>query len=194
MQCEDFQSFRLVGGTALGLQLGHRLSIDIDLFSAAEYGSLDFEAIHQTLTKHFLYVSDVGNLPISMGKSFFVGDSEKSAIKLDCYYTDPFIEEPINKDGIRLASINEIIAMKMDVISRAGRMKDFWDIHELIDHFQFETMVKLHQKRYPFGHDISQLTYKIIDFSNAEDDLEPICLKGKFWEMIKEDIRLWSTK
>lgn len=36
-----FSSFRLVGGTSLSLQLGHRMSVDIDLFTDAEYGSID---------------------------------------------------------------------------------------------------------------------------------------------------------
>ena len=45
MNSEIFNDFRLVGGTSLSLQLGHRISVDIDLFSDVEYGSLDFEAI-----------------------------------------------------------------------------------------------------------------------------------------------------
>ncbi|MGB3452693.1 MAG: nucleotidyl transferase AbiEii/AbiGii toxin family protein [Moheibacter sp.] len=35
----------MVGGTALSLQLGHRTSVDIDLFSDLEYGSIDFKVI-----------------------------------------------------------------------------------------------------------------------------------------------------
>lgn len=45
MNSKEFDQFRLVGGTALSLQLGHRLSVDIDLFSDAPYGSIDFKAI-----------------------------------------------------------------------------------------------------------------------------------------------------
>jgi hypothetical protein len=37
-----FKPFRLVGGTNLSLRFGHRMSDDIDLFSDADYGSLDF--------------------------------------------------------------------------------------------------------------------------------------------------------
>lgn len=40
-----FQPFRLVGGTALSLQIGHRMSVDIDMFTDAEYGSIDFDEI-----------------------------------------------------------------------------------------------------------------------------------------------------
>lgn len=48
-------------------------------------------------------------------------------------YTDPFIREPEIIDGIRLASIDDIVAMKIDTISRGGRKKDFWDIHKLME-------------------------------------------------------------
>jgi len=54
MQEDVFSSFRLVGGTALSLHLGHRESIDIDLFSDVSYGSLDFNAIDLYLKSSFL--------------------------------------------------------------------------------------------------------------------------------------------
>ena len=53
MRMEEFNPFRLVGGTALSLQLGHRLSVDIDLFTDAGYGSIDFTAIDNLLEKTF---------------------------------------------------------------------------------------------------------------------------------------------
>ncbi len=45
MESDVFENFRLVGGTSLSLQLGHRISVDIDLFSDAHYGSIDFKKI-----------------------------------------------------------------------------------------------------------------------------------------------------
>lgn len=45
MKADVFSTFRLVGGTALSLHLGHRESVDIDLFSDVPYGSLDFGSI-----------------------------------------------------------------------------------------------------------------------------------------------------
>lgn len=52
MISEEFSPFRLVRGTALSLQLGHRLSVDIDLFSDVPYGSIDFTAIDKFYRKH----------------------------------------------------------------------------------------------------------------------------------------------
>jgi hypothetical protein len=45
MKSPILNSFRLVGGTVLSLQLGHRLSVDIDLFSDALYGSIDSKSL-----------------------------------------------------------------------------------------------------------------------------------------------------
>ncbi|MBV7532121.1 nucleotidyl transferase AbiEii/AbiGii toxin family protein [Chitinophaga sp. sic0106] len=54
-----FAPFRLVGGTSLSLQIGHRMSIDIDLFTDAEYGSIDFLPIDEYLRETYNYVSPI---------------------------------------------------------------------------------------------------------------------------------------
>lgn len=91
MSSSIFVPFRLVGGTSLSLQIGHRKSIDIDLFTDAEYGSLDFDAIDQYFQDHYPYTSTNKGLPVAMGKSWYVGESENDAVKVDVYYTDSFI-------------------------------------------------------------------------------------------------------
>jgi hypothetical protein len=53
MASKEFSQFRLVGGTALSLQIGHRESIDIDLFSDIEYGTLNFNEIEDFLKSNF---------------------------------------------------------------------------------------------------------------------------------------------
>jgi hypothetical protein len=120
-----FENFRLVGGTALSLQLGHRLSLDIDLFSDARYGSIDFKAIDEFLESIFPYHRHVSNLNPAIGKSYTIGSDKDNVIKLDVFYTDTFIQPLLAEDGIRMATIEEIIAMKMDVIQRGGRKKTF---------------------------------------------------------------------
>jgi hypothetical protein len=54
-------------------------------------------------------------------------------LKIDLYYTDTFIQAPHLEENIRLTTVDEIVAMKIDVILRGGRKKDFWDIHELME-------------------------------------------------------------
>ena len=187
MNSLEFKDFRLVGGTSLSLQLGHRISVDIDLFSDLPYGEIDFDKIEKTLAKYYPYVYSSKIDIIGFGKSYFVGENESNCIKLDIYYSDKFIQKPLVIDGIRMATIEEIIAMKIDVISRNGRKKDFWDLHELMKNYSLADMIKLHEQRYPFTHDQELIKEKLINFKNADDDFDPICLKHKYWEVIKLD-------
>lgn len=99
-------------------------SIDIDLFSDADYGSINFDEIEIFLKDTFNYFDSL-NVPPAIGKAYFVGEDETNTIKLDIFYTDAFIQPFIEIDGIRMATIEEIIAMKVDVIQRFGRKKDF---------------------------------------------------------------------
>ena len=99
MQSPVFEQFRLVGGTALSLQRGHRMSIDIDLFTDAEYNSIDFSKIENFLKTNFSYYQ-TSNIPVGIGKSYFIGKDEKHAVKLDLYYTDKFMHDAINTEKI----------------------------------------------------------------------------------------------
>ena len=190
----EFSMFRLVGGTALSLFRGHRMSIDIDLFTDESYNSVDFKSIDTYLRKTFLYVDSIDYQEIGMGKSYYVGENPSDCIKLDLYYTDKFIDNVVFIDNIRLASVEEIIAMKLDVIMRTGRKKDFWDINELEDSYSIEQMTGLHEQRYPFSFDKKILKEKLIDFSGADEDFNPVCLRGKHWELIKLDMLDLSNK
>jgi hypothetical protein len=183
-----FNPFRLVGGTALSLQLGHRKSVDIDLFTDVPYGSIDFDAIDTYFRRRHSYVSDPIAGPVAFGRSYFVGKDPQQAVKVDIYYNDPFIREPILEDQIRVASTDEITAMKIDVIGRGGRKKDFWDIHELLDHYSVDEMLALHAERYPHAEKGAALRGKLTDFALADDDFDPNCLRGKYWEIIKLDL------
>lgn len=183
-----FTTFRLVGGTSLSLQKGHRQSLDIDLFTDAQYGTVYFEAITIFLNQNFAYVDYVKDNLISMGRSYYVGKNERESVKLDIYYTDPYIREFIIVEGIRLAHVEEIVAMKVEVLQNVGRKKDFWDLHELLDDFSVDAMIALHAERYPYSHDHELIKTKFTDFTVADEDFEPVCLRGKPWELIKLDL------
>ncbi len=154
MEKEEFKNFRLVGGTALSLHLGHRMSVDIDLFTDAPYRSIDFEAIENCLRRNFVYVhGDFGGNHV-IGKSYVIGTDAENVIKLDVYYSmDSFFQDPVEEDGVRMATIEEIIAMKIDVIQRGGRKKDFWDLHEVLANHNINTMIDLHRQRFEWTHD-----------------------------------------
>ena len=100
---------------------------------------------------------------MGFGRSYFIGRSKDDAVKVDLHYHDE-ISDPLEIiDGIRMASIADIIAMKVDVIiSRGGRKKDFWDIHELLNTYPIHEMLQFQDvyKRQALkeGRSLSQLT------------------------------------
>ncbi|MCK4748220.1 MAG: nucleotidyl transferase AbiEii/AbiGii toxin family protein, partial [Bacteroidales bacterium] len=148
---------------------------------------VDFRKIDEIIRKQFTYV-DEGVIDIfSMGFARLVGNSNKSSVKIDMFYTDPYIREFIETEGIRMASVEDIAAMKLEVILRAGRKKDFWDIHQLMESYSLEELLILFGERYPY-HREEDLLDGLTTFSDADNQLDPICLKGKFWELIKYDI------
>ncbi len=187
MAHDGLKEFRLVGGTALSLQCGHRISIDIDLFTDSPYNSVDFYQIDQWIKETFDYVemSTEGN--IGFGKSYYVGLDSANLVKLDFYYTDQFVFPEIISGQLRMASKEEIAAMKLEVIGRGGRKKDFWDVHELLDSMSIHDMLSYYEKRYPYGHTKENLIQSLTKFDSADDDFDPDCLRQKHWELIKLD-------
>lgn len=192
MQEPIFESFRLVGGTSLSLQIGHRLSVDIDLFTDADYGTIDFDEIDRFLENNFEGVQHTANALPGMGKSYFITDDNLDAaatVKLDVYYSmEKFIQAPLIEDQIRMATVEEIIAMKIDVVQRTGRKKDFWDIHALLSRYSISDMIALHALRYEWTHDRALILSNFLNFDSADQDLDPICLRGNEWAFIKEDL------
>jgi predicted nucleotidyltransferase component of viral defense system len=188
MSRSELSMFRLVGGTALSLHRGHRMSVDLDLFTDEQYGSVDFKSIDNYLRDTYSYVDTLNIQEIGLGKSYYIGEKASNCIKLDLCYTDKFIDDIVLIDNIRLASVAEIIAMKIDVIIRTGRKKDFWDIFEIMNSYSIHQMAELHEKRYPYSHNLKELKEKLMDFSGADDDFDPVCLRGAHWELIKLDM------
>ena len=187
IEMEEFVPFRLVGGTSLSLRYGHRMSDDIDLFTDAEYGSLDFHKLQDILRKEFPYCQgDCGDI-VGFGASYIVGNSKDDCVKLDLFYTDPFIKPMEIFGTIRMAAVEDIVAMKMDVVSRGGRKKDFWDLHMLRDHYSVEQMLSLYEERYPYGATREECTSGLTNFSVADLEPDPICLQEKVWQLIKLD-------
>lgn len=189
MDCSLFDPFRLVGGTSLSLRLGHRKSVDIDLFTDAPYGSLDYSDFETFLKEKYsyFYCLDTTNI-VGFGRSYYVGNSEVDSVKVDVYYHEGMISPIDEQDGIRLCNLDDVVAMKIDVISRGGRKKDFWDIHELLNTYPLERMLELHQMRNEYTSNRSQVLSSLVDFTSADEDIDPMCMKGKIWELIKLDL------
>src|SRR5450432_1397770 len=118
----ELQSFYLVGGTALALQLGHRKSEDLDFFTN---GSFDIPELKQILLNHYTHIQLLRDKP--HGISFLVALEQdiREQRKVDIYnWAVKFIRPAIIEDGIRLASLEDIAAFKLDSISSRKEQKD----------------------------------------------------------------------
>jgi predicted nucleotidyltransferase component of viral defense system len=193
-----FNDFVLVGGTALSLQLGHRMSIDIDLFTAKDYGSINLEKIKEVLLNTFQYIDRLDSLTgRNLGYSVYIGNNKTESVKLDLFYTDEFITPIIHQDGLRLASLQDIAAMKMEAIVNSKRKKDFWDIHELLEYFTLEEIIQYGLQRNPYTlveEDILNILSNLTEDTELGNDKFVPCLKGKFWELIIDDLKITAEQ
>ena len=123
-----FQQMRLVGGTALALQYGHRRSVDLDFFGTITC-SVD------ELTEELK--AAVGELTLlSASKTIRVYSIQN--IKVDIVnYGYGWIDDAVVSDEIILASPKDIAAMKVNAVIGRGTKKDFIDIYYLLKHFSF---------------------------------------------------------
>ena len=112
-----------------------------------------------------------------------------NGIKVDfVQYPYPWIGEKITEDGVTMADLKDISAMKMAAITNRGAKKDFFDLHLLFDHFSLKEIVSNYLKKY---HDASVfLLYKSLSyFEEAEEDDDPEVLNNTTWDQIKDRIR-----
>lgn len=172
-----FSELRLVGGTSLALQIGHRISIDIDLF-----GKLN--ATHLDITNA---LSDIGNLKtIHFTENIHIYSLD--GIKVDIVnYPYPWLTTYLNEDHIVLADINDIAAMKLAAISGRGSKKDFIDIYFLLKKYSLKELIAFHNKKYADGSSFLVLK-SLVYFSDADLEPTPKMLKKVTWETVKSTI------
>lgn len=169
-----FASLRLVGGTALALQYGHRNSIDLDFFGIIED---DAEKIKSTLRKYgkLIVIKESKNIKIYI----------LNGVKVDFVnYNYEWIDEIIEENGIYLASPKDIAAMKINAIEGRGSKKDFIDIYFLLQHHSLEEILIFYQKKYP-ENSIFRALMSLSYFDDAEKQFMPKMFSDITWEEIK---------
>lgn len=171
---EMFKDARLVGGTALALQLGHRKSVDLDFF-----GNVD--ASLQEITLELSTFASVSPLSESKMMRFLIVDG----VKVDIVnYPYSWISEPIIEDGVSLAGIKDIAAMKLSAITNRGTRKDFVDFYFLLKLFSFDELIDLYVQKYSDAQlftTLKSLTY----FNDAEQDPLPLMMYSLNWDDVK---------
>jgi len=173
----SFNDFFLVGGTALALQIGHRISVDLDFFSENKFNQVGLSEI---LIKDFdINISNIADNTI-------IGSINN--VKVDFLaHQYPSLEKKKIEGSIKLASLKDIAAMKINAVRNRGTKKDFVDIYFLLQEYSLKELLEFTNKKYPNHTDI--LTLKsLIYFEDA--DTQPDCdmLIDVAWEEIKKEI------
>ena len=181
MEMPELKDFSLVGGTALSLLYGHRLSVDLDLFSNKLF---DNEVIVDVLEKKF--------------KQSFVNRSTNPRFGIFCFidnvkidiirHPHTLIRPQLNIDCIRMVSTEDIIAMKVQAILGRGKKKYFWDIAELLQHFSVADFIQFHKEKYATQNLLITVPHAITFFLDADDSEDPISLKNQTWEKVRSFI------
>ncbi|MCO6462383.1 MAG: nucleotidyl transferase AbiEii/AbiGii toxin family protein [Saprospiraceae bacterium] len=177
MGIAELENLKMVGGTSLALQIGHRKSIDIDLF-----GSIDFQFFDiQVLSENY----EITQLTKSKNINIFT----INGIKTDFVnYTYKWIRPGTTIDAIRLSSLEDIAAMKINAITGRGSKKDFIDLFFLLDNFSISEMLGFYIEKYPEASEfmaIRSLSY----FEDANKQAMPEMLRQVEWHDIVNRIK-----
>ena len=165
---------RLVGGTALALQLGHRKSIDLDFF-----GTVDCEA--EYLRESIAGIASLTILKESPHIHIYIVDG----IKVDIVnYKYPWLDDVVLEQGLRLASVSDIAAMKITAIIGRGTKKDFIDIAFLLHHFSLEEILHFYAAKYNDS-SVFLAMKSLAYFDDAETDPMPDMFVNQSWQQVK---------
>lgn len=156
------QGFYLAGGTALALQIGHRISLDFDFYTEKSFDSRklrkEFDKIFKEVREIYIE-EDTLNLEVEkIGISFFK-------------YSYNLIRSCQELEEVNLASLEDIAAMKILAISQRGKGRDFIDIYFLIKKFGLEKIIDFTKEKYPMFNiyiGFQGLTY----FKDADENKE----------------------
>lgn len=177
MRDELLSSFFLAGGTGLALQIGHRISIDLDLFTRE---SFDVNEILANLEECYQFQMAF------QAKNTLKGTIK--GVKVDLIvHKYPLVKPIIEQEEVRIAAPEDIAAMKLNAITGNGtRLKDFIDVSYLSSFLSLSKMLEAYEKKYTSRN--PTMVLKSLEYHDDINFHEPIeMLKGKYnWESVKE--------
>ena len=179
------RDFYLAGGTALAIELGHRMSIDLDWFSGREFLNSQIKTALAKFGRFELTGEDKGTI------HGVLDEVRVSFLRYNYGLLFPLVEF----GGAKLADERDIAAMKLDAVSSRGSKKDFVDIYFLLEKYPLPELMGFFEKKYAdikFNklHILKSITY----FEDAEKEPMPKMLKPASWESIKQKIVVEANK
>jgi hypothetical protein len=170
----------LAGGSALALHLDHRQSYDLDLYTRKEFNVEQVVEFWSSKIPHAIF--NATGWQTIYGK---FGDTDISIF----FYSYPLLEKTTQFEGVEVASVADIAAMKVEAISGRGKKRDFFDLYTICQKMQWTLLqvMELNVKKYgekkdTLAHNLKSLTF----FDDADLDTERISLEAKEWKKVKE--------
>ena len=177
MGIPDLKAFNLAGGTALALQLGHRLSLDLDFFGNVNFNPDEILNVLSEIASPVI---------LSQSKSILILNIQN--IKVDFVnYRYPLLNPPYGVEGIRLLTYPDIAAMKLAAIAGRGKKRDFIDLYFSLQQYSLKELTQFYTKKYHDGSEFI-VVKSLMYFDDAEKDENPIMLKKIDWISIKDHI------
>jgi hypothetical protein len=174
--------FSLGGGTSLALRFGHRVSVDLDFFSTLEF---DTEQLFDQLGL-------AGATLVNRATNSLTLDFHGT--KLDFLrHAYPLLAPVDEIEGVRLLSLHDVAAMKLNAVANRGAKKDFFDIYELERHQPLPTMLEWFETKY---RDADRFTVirSLGWFEDAELEPDPVSLIGNDWQTVKTQLQSMVSK
>lgn len=175
----DFkQDFYLAGGTALALQIGHRVSVDFDFFTEQDFETDElYERLRKTL----------GQMPRTQESHRTLAIVAKEDVKISFIgYDYPLLSAPIDSDYMRLASVLDIGCMKLGAIVSRAELKDYVDLFFILKRIPLPELLESLSKKIP-SLDRNLVLKALVSFDDVA--LEPIAfIQGN--EVTPDEIRV----
>ncbi len=174
----ELQGMRLVGGTSLALQYGHRQSVDLDFFGRPSVCQDDILSM----------IEQMGTCKLrSRTKNILQLIVNGVMIDIVDYSQNSWIDKPVCEDGLILASPKDIAALKINAIEGRGSRKDFIDVYLLLQHYSLEELLKYYSQKYP-NYSIFRALLSLTYFDDAENEAMPKMFIPDSWDEIKNHI------
>jgi hypothetical protein len=172
----------LAGGVAVSLHVQHRLSLDLDLFSPTP--EFDLERFRDEV------VSTVRDAKV-VGLTDATLRMEVDGALIDVVrYPYVLLEPPLpGPEGILVAGMLDLVAMKLAAVSQRGIRRDFWDLYEILNHgISFASALEAYCQRFGASHsDLYHVLRALTYFEDAErDTVYPRGLTLSYWLVIRE--------
>lgn len=168
--------FALAGGTSLALRLGHRLSIDLDFFTTTHFEPATLAQQLGTGPESITGMAE-GTLQL------FIDGVKVEFLK----HTYPKLAEDDLIQGIKLWSLPDVAAMKLNAVSNRGSKKDFYDLATLLDHLPLQTLIDHYQTKYRPA-SLMMVIRSLAWFDDANAEPDPISLRNDTWPAVVDKI------